>query len=136
MPIRSQYVHPDPHDQQDVCLDQRKRVQVRHPGYPDATNIILTLPAQDYATGGLHYETVLTACGILTGNRWDGYLSKDREGPAVPEVRSQLIAPGDYYFYLPHPSSPEGTAMLICPPRHLSVPIRWASIEAANVWVC
>ncbi len=102
MPIRAPYAHAAPTDGQIVCLDQRTpHVSVLHPGYPDPTNVILSLPAQDSALGGLHYATILTACGILCGNRWDGHLTKDRTGQPLIQAPMQIIAPGDYYLHFP-----------------------------------
>lgn len=76
-------------------------VLLRHPGYPDSENILLDLPALD--GNGIHHETARIACCILANCRWDGFLSKSRQGPPVPvpEGPQDVLLAGDYYFYVP-----------------------------------
>lgn len=58
--------------------------------------------AQDRPEGGIHYGTVITACGIIAGNRWDGYLSITRglESTITLDLH-QILPVGRYYFNLP-----------------------------------
>lgn len=77
-------------------------VNLRHPGYPDESNIIFTTQAPDDPNGGIHAETLRLAGCIIAGNRWDGYLSvtQDHPRPAVPD-HDGVLRRKDYYFHLP-----------------------------------
>ena len=77
-------------------------INLRHPGYPDSSNIILTLQAPDDPNGGIHAETLRLAGCIIAGNRWDGYLSitQDHPKPVVPD-HDGVLRRKDYYFHLP-----------------------------------
>lgn len=89
--------------------DANQVVRIRHLGYDDNCNVILTLYGLDHPDGGVHYETARTACGILAGNRWDGVLTSSAT------YRKEDISPGPYfigtdaYFHLPdwQPSNPD-----------------------------
>lgn len=61
------------------CADQERRIEFLHPGYLRKITI-LDLNALDIQEGGLHHQTALTACGIVAGNCWDGWLTETREG--------------------------------------------------------
>ena len=53
---------------------------------------------------GLYAQFVLDACGIITGNRWDGWLStsKDAALAVVATIQPTSILQGSsYYFHLP-----------------------------------
>ncbi|KAN0070152.1 hypothetical protein V8E54_011733, partial [Elaphomyces granulatus] len=52
-----------------ISTRSQHRIVFHHPGYPAPNNILLALPAPDHPSGGLHHDTALTACGILSGNR-------------------------------------------------------------------
>lgn len=77
-------------------------VNLRHPGYPDSSNIILTLQAPDDPNGGIHAETLRLAGCVVAGNRWDGFLSITQEHPkpVVPD-HDGVLRRKDYYFHLP-----------------------------------
>ncbi|KAI4105575.1 MAG: hypothetical protein LQ345_007223 [Seirophora villosa] len=62
------------------------RIKILHPGYPDGKNCLFQFNACDDPRGGLHKVVVLTACGVIAGNVWDGYLSTSRDGPPVDEA--------------------------------------------------
>jgi hypothetical protein len=76
-------------------------ITIRHPGYDDECNVLLLLCAFDHPLGGIHYQTALTACGILAGNRWDGTLTTSQNySPQLPPPSGILVAK-DAYFHLP-----------------------------------
>lgn len=91
--------------------EQGCRVRILHPGYHDDgfENLLLDLLASDPSPGGLHHATVLTICGIVTGNRWDGYLSTSN-GPEgrVQTPLNAVLAARTYYFLLPLPPNAKG----------------------------
>jgi hypothetical protein len=78
-------------------------VDLRHPGYPgypDGRNTLLLLPAYD--SNGLHHVTARIACAILANNRWDGYFSLTRDGPAIHlGDDDMLVSDTPYYFVVP-----------------------------------
>ncbi|KAK5703150.1 hypothetical protein LTR97_004099 [Elasticomyces elasticus] len=82
-----------------------KRITVHHPGYTATSNVLIVLLAADGPNGGLDLETTLTIYAILADNRFDGYISRNDAVDASP-VRSDegLLAPGEYFFHVPHPT--------------------------------
>ncbi|KAL8711531.1 MAG: hypothetical protein Q9225_007096 [Loekoesia sp. 1 TL-2023] len=87
----------------DVSANPKHRVLILHPGYTEAQATLLSLAAFDRAAGGLHFDTARIACGIIAGNRWDGFFTKDAEGKelAVSDTEEGILPVGDYYFHLP-----------------------------------
>lgn len=81
----------------------------RHPGYDDANNVLLRLlaldPAADGVAQGLYAQYALDACGIIAGNRWDGWLSKSKDSPMATAANtiepSSVLQEPSYYFHLP-----------------------------------
>lgn len=82
-----------------------KLVEIKHPGYPKATNTLITFIAYDSQDGGIHHETARIACGILCGNRWDGYLTETSNGPPLAISPAGILPAGVYYFQVPPPLS-------------------------------
>ena len=64
------------------------KIEFKHPAYPESENVFLSLVGFDEfkreadATTevGLHHGTALIACGIVAGNAFDGYFSKEKGG--------------------------------------------------------
>ncbi|KAI0859247.1 hypothetical protein F4860DRAFT_526449 [Xylaria cubensis] len=91
-------------------------VIIRHPGYEDEKPLFC-LPAFDSIKSdqetiiGVHCLTVLTACGIITGNLFDKvYLSYDKYGQRVVQThRHSLLRSGSYYLQVKgsEPQPPE-----------------------------
>ncbi|KAF4980499.1 hypothetical protein FZEAL_3503 [Fusarium zealandicum] len=79
-----------------------------HPGYDRGHwkyHVLLSLLALD--DGGIDYTTAHTACGILAGNRWDGFFSRDRAGDQrIEEPRDGVLRDERYFYHLPG-SSPD-----------------------------
>ncbi|KAH8589098.1 hypothetical protein B0O99DRAFT_692824 [Bisporella sp. PMI_857] len=99
---------------------QSRYIIFRHPGYDDARNVLLKLFAPDALLSsssspssgfGLHAGYALTACGIVAGNRWDGWLSEhrhhNRDGDELTRItfgdvdRDKMLDKHSYYFHLP-----------------------------------
>lgn len=87
------------------------RIWFRHPGYDDSANILFRLlaPMPGTSSVGLDTQVALNACGIIAGNRWDGWLSEVRD-PILARGTAAIIDPSgtltkdSYYFHLPaHP---------------------------------
>lgn len=99
----------------DACYQQPKRpnfpinctIELRHPGLPDngASNILFRFPAYDRNGGGLQHSIALTACAIVAGNKFTGYLSSTITGPPVAEALNAVLPNPCYYFH-PHPNQP------------------------------
>ncbi|PPJ56526.1 hypothetical protein CBER1_03905 [Cercospora berteroae] len=84
-------------------------VNLRHPGYEDSTNIVLTLQAPDDPNGGIHAETLRIAGCILAGNRWDGFLSSThRDAKHVVPDKDGILRGKDYYFHVPQETTEVG----------------------------
>ncbi|KAI9760989.1 MAG: hypothetical protein M1840_002160 [Geoglossum simile] len=83
-------------------------IRFRHPAYPSERdgNLLFILQAYDHPNGGLHHETARVACGIVTGNVWDGYFSLTPGGPPIDIGRDELLLVGtDYFFHVPYTGS-------------------------------
>lgn len=74
-------------------------IVIKHPDYRDDIDRLPTLPAHDDPEGGFNIDTAQTMYGILTGNRWDGFFTQDRNGPPV-----QVLKASARYFILPDES--------------------------------
>ena len=84
-------------------------VSIRHPGYDDKdNNLLIKFTAVDYHQCGLHFGTAHTACGIIAGNRWDGYFTQTKDGPRLDFEIDNGLPVGDYYYHLPPPSPSDG----------------------------
>ncbi|KAK2626206.1 hypothetical protein QTJ16_004468 [Diplocarpon rosae] len=84
-------------------------ITIYHPHYPPGNNILLKLAALDTPTGGLQYGYLTTICGILAGNKWNGWLEgRDSHGGRYSSSTSPhiVLPPGGYDFFL-EPSSVE-----------------------------
>ncbi|KAI9684820.1 MAG: hypothetical protein M1829_000195 [Trizodia sp. TS-e1964] len=74
-------------------------IRFRHPAYSDLNNTLLRLPPLDHLDGGLHYDTALTACGIVAGNRFtEGHFRAERGGDRV-EIQDNSILKGESYYF-------------------------------------
>jgi hypothetical protein len=95
-----------------IAPDEDHTIGFRHAGYPVEDVILLKLRAYDRLDGGLHHATALTACGIIAGNTWNGYLSLERGGEAIELGMDGLLSTGrEYWFHIPHPP---GTGEIAC----------------------
>ncbi|KAL8913393.1 MAG: hypothetical protein Q9171_001772 [Xanthocarpia ochracea] len=61
--------------------------------------------ASDDPTGGLHHATAHTACAIVAGNRWDGFLSQTPTGTPIEVEAEGLLTDWAYYFIVLGPPS-------------------------------
>ncbi|KAL8918535.1 MAG: hypothetical protein Q9208_007291, partial [Pyrenodesmia sp. 3 TL-2023] len=94
---------------QDPTFPRDCTIELRHPGLPDGdSNVLFHFPAYDHINGGVHYSVAFTACAIVAGNKWEGYLSETAGGPPAAEGLSEgidtVLACATYYFH-PHPYS-------------------------------
>ena len=57
-----------------------KRIEFRHPAYPDSAPALLRLSAVD--DGGIDFDTAFLACCVITGNTWSSawLAQRGREG--------------------------------------------------------
>ncbi|KAF2728377.1 hypothetical protein EJ04DRAFT_591703 [Polyplosphaeria fusca] len=99
-----------------------RQILFRHPGYGDSNNVLLKLFApdigQDSAGRGLYAQYALHACGIIVGNRWDGWLSEVKDPDASARIDpTTILCNTSYYFHLPPLISGDGTDDLNLPYR-------------------
>lgn len=80
---------------------QTRMISFHHPGYEHPNDIIFQLLAPDHPSGGFHHLSALTACGIVAGNRFDGYFSTTRNGQAIEESPDSVLIGNDYWFHVP-----------------------------------
>ncbi|KAH7111094.1 hypothetical protein B0J11DRAFT_498739 [Dendryphion nanum] len=83
-----------------------RQILFRHPGYNEPNNVLFKLFAPDVAQGytgrGLYAEYALQACGIVAGNRWDGWLSEAKDHDHSTRIDSaSILYKSSYYFHLP-----------------------------------
>lgn len=82
-------------------------VELRHPGLADSrSNLLFRFPAYDRRHGGVHHSVALTACAIVAGNKWTGYLSETAGSPPAVQGLGEGADPvltGKRYYFHPHP---------------------------------
>ncbi len=79
----------------------RYTVTILHPAYEFPGNVLLVFNATDHPSGAIHHETARIACGIIAGNRWNGYFTKEVDGPKLELEQNGLLGKGEYYFHVP-----------------------------------
>ena len=84
-----------------VCVT-KKHVEIKHLGYDEGENDLLILFAPNGKEGGLQIDLVRIACGIVAGNRFDGFLSSSRLAQALDLSRDDILQPRTYYFHVPY----------------------------------
>lgn len=83
-----------------------RRILLRHPGYDNSNNVLLRLFAPDLESNlagrGLYAQYALEACGIIAGNRWEGWLSEVKEPDKSERIDpNSILRKSSYYFHLP-----------------------------------
>ncbi|KAF1993929.1 hypothetical protein P154DRAFT_448872 [Amniculicola lignicola CBS 123094] len=83
-----------------------RQILFHHPGYDDSSNVLLKLFASDVGqtstARGLYAQYALQACGVVAGNRWDGWLSEAKDPDLAAAVDStSILEKSSYYFHLP-----------------------------------
>lgn len=63
--------------------------------------MLLTLLAPDHPLGGIHHETARTACAVIAGNRWDGYLGESINGPPLEAAPNTVLRSSATSFAYP-----------------------------------
>ena len=116
----------------EACSNLARRptrwITFRHPWYSDAfeQNILFTLRPYDDKDGGLQYGVAFSACAIVAGNAWNGWLQETKEGDKVKPGWDDLLYGTDYYFFLPSSSQlgerPAGPSTPSCIFRYPIVP--------------
>lgn len=100
--VRKPYSIPSHADLGTTLPIVSNNISFRHPGYDDVRNTLLIMPALDPG-GGIHHDTAKIACGILAGNRWDGYFTEDKAGQIVVQISpDEILLKRNYYFHLPN----------------------------------
>jgi len=54
-------------------------INILHPHYGEGYPLLLRLLAPDSDGTALEYAILHDACGIVVGNRWDGYFTADND---------------------------------------------------------
>ena len=107
--IREAYSKPSHKDSGQIIPLNDRQIRFRHPGYDDPDNLLLAMPALDPG-GGIHHATARIACGIIAGNRWDGYFTTDKAGQDEVERSPDTILMGvNYYFHIPNITGKQAT---------------------------
>jgi HNH endonuclease len=84
-------------------------ITIKHPCFSAkaGSDKFLRFRTFDTETGGMHYGTVILACGIIACNRFDGVLTTDQKGAQALELDNEDVMPaGTYYYHLQPPSNP------------------------------
>jgi hypothetical protein len=108
-----------------------RTIRFHHPGYRESAqvmgDVLFSLLAVDSENGGLHHATAKTACAIVAGNTWDGYLSDTPDGEALDIGDDMLLDKDDYWFHVPaQASSPISEVQIdssTSSPAHLPYPV-------------
>ena len=118
MSLQPRSAYSTPHHQDSLQVRPSSlvnRVRLRHPGYNDSANILLTLAALDHPEGGIHHETARIACAIIANNEWGGFLTETKSGTPVQADANEVLRGKDYYFRISEQQS-DGQSLnnLIC----------------------
>ena len=122
---------------QPYSIHPRHRVCLRHPHYCAPTNVLLDLFAPDGPDGGLEYGFAHTACGVIAGNRWDGFFTNEVDGEPLSFAHGDIMPKGEYYFQI-RGSTMENPYAIVPTFRawsfpHSNLPPLWAeSIQASS----
>ena len=86
-----------------------RQIKFRHPGYPGAfgQDVLFSLHPFDSSTGGLQYGVAFSACAIVAGNAWTGWLTETRDGAKLTMGWDDLLFGTDYYFHVSQDHLPE-----------------------------
>ncbi|KAM3077622.1 hypothetical protein ACMFMG_006953 [Clarireedia jacksonii] len=87
-----------------ISVNPHHQIRFRHPHYPDSSNVLLTLFAPDCPAGGIEYGVAHAACGVISGNRWEGWFTTTIDGAKSTLTYGDILCERDYYFYLPNSS--------------------------------
>lgn len=120
---------------QTISVDVTHRIQIHHPHYPATHNLLLELFAPDHPEGGIDHGLARTICGIIAGNRWDGWFSESIEGPKpLPRIDHRdgsVLRAKKCYFHLdsstaenPYPIVPSFREWWF---PHDNLPLYWPS---------
>jgi hypothetical protein len=82
-----------------------RRVTFHHPAYESSRLLQLAALDGDPPHGGIHHETALLICGIITDNVWDGWFTESRDGPKLELDKDVVLTGSDYFYHLPWPES-------------------------------
>ncbi len=100
-----------PHSRPVDTLSSRGRIWFFHPGYPEPSNRLITLPRVDADKDpnvdqpryGVYYKVALLACQVIAGNAFDGYLvdaQRRRIEPPTAGEREMILLESKYYFVI------------------------------------
>ncbi|KAK3944025.1 hypothetical protein QBC46DRAFT_231986, partial [Diplogelasinospora grovesii] len=98
---------PAPGDRDALHSVQERRIEFRHPAYPDSAPPLLSLAAVDGERfgAGIEYSVAFAACGIVAGNRWEGAWFGQKDRIDGTDCISRVVRPVDgilrgsmYYF--------------------------------------
>lgn len=122
---------------------------LRHPGYPDEHNIMVSLPALDRAMGssdddghrwGVHHTTALHVCSVVAANT-TGVLSARKLLPleaAPPLIDPDAVLTARSYYFYPHGWTPDDPPYPVCPDfanwrfPHDQLPDDWANVYVSR----
>lgn len=107
--VRPRQRFPPHTEQLDTVCWNKHYITIKHPCYDELENDLLVLCAPDSQGGGLQAGFALIACGIVTANRFDGFLSSSRAGEPLDLAEDNILLPGTYYFHVPHQIAESGT---------------------------
>ncbi|KAF4547053.1 Hypothetical protein D9617_64g101360 [Elsinoe fawcettii] len=143
-------IRPAPKIPRRRLTPQLPSVEVQHPGYTEI-NILLRLPAVDNTAfqtedgscvRGIHHPTLHAACAIVADNRFDGYLSKQKQPGSEGMIRREeqgVIPAGIYYFHVIGTSAEEESGPYPVVPSfddwsfpHEHLPRDWKGLDAAQ----
>jgi hypothetical protein len=87
-----------------ISVNPHHQIRIRHPHYPDSSNVLLTFFAPDSRAGGIEYGVLHAACGVISGNRWNGWFTTTTDEAILTLTYGDILYKRDYYFHLPESS--------------------------------
>lgn len=97
---RKAYAKPQHQDRGKTVSSQPAKIVFQHPSYPLFGPPLFTFAACD-KNNTIDHDIARTACAVVAGNRFDGYLTTDADGQErVTEQQLPYIENG-YFFHVP-----------------------------------
>lgn len=86
-----------------ITAEPNESIRIHHPAYLPGATLLLRFRGHDSSSGAIDFNLVHTACAVVAGNRFDGYLSRQDVLDAQPLEHVSALEPGNYYFHVPPP---------------------------------
>ena len=112
-------------------------INILHPGYPEDNAHLFSLAGHDSVSGSIASNVVLTACAIISNNKFDGkLLTGPKSTDSLVQIKP-MLNPGDYWWHVPNPTGQPASCSHHCAnifPGENTAPYRYPIIPSFRDW--